>query len=209
MGSAPGGVIDLGSSYGGWIVPRELIDSTWTCYCVGVGGDISFDLELIARYGARVRAFDAVEGYVAEALQTAAGNPLFSAHHAAVATRDGPIRMQVTHDAQSRSVSAAGLYDSESFIELPGRSLRSLMDELGDTSIELLKLDIEGAEYEVLPTLDLPAVGVKVLALQLHHTASVAEAKRLVEHLRNAGYTPVGCRPTVKMTFLASELAGP
>ena len=34
------------------MVPGDLIDESWTCYCVGANSDVCFDLELIARYGA-------------------------------------------------------------------------------------------------------------------------------------------------------------
>ena len=131
------GLTDLGSSYGGWTVPEGLIGSGWTCYTVGVGGDISFDLALIERHRATVRAFDAVEEYVREAEATAAGEPRFSAHHAAIALADGPLRMQVTHDAQSRSVSSAGLYKSEDFVELPGRTVSSLMADSSGTTTSI------------------------------------------------------------------------
>ena len=43
------------------------------------------------------------------------------------------------------------------------------MAEFGDPAIDLLKLDIEGGEYEVIPSLDMRALGVKVFATQLHH----------------------------------------
>jgi FkbM family methyltransferase len=200
------GVIDLGSSYGGWAMPGELIQPSWVCYLVGAGGDVSFDLDLIQRYGVSVRSFDAVEDYVTRARQQAGDEPRFSAHHAALAAADGPIRMQVTHDPGSRSVSAAKLYDSQRFIELPGRSLASLMAELGDQRIDLLKLDIEGSEYEVLPTVELRALGVKVFAAQLHHTGSVGQARRLIASLRAQGYEPVACRTVVKLTFALGEL---
>lgn len=200
------GLLDLGSAYGGWTVPEGLIGEGWTCYTVGAGGDISFDLALIERYGATVRAFDAVEEYVLESRAKAAGEPRFSAHHAAIALADGPLRMQVTHDSQSRSVSSAGLYKSEQYVELPGRSVPSLMAELGDRQIDLFKLDIEGGEYEVIPALDLRALGVKVFATQLHHTGSISGARGLVKHLRAQGYEPVACRPVVKLTFARSEL---
>jgi hypothetical protein len=61
--AAPG-MVTLGSDYGGWRVPGGLIGPGWICYCVGAGGDVSFDLELIRRYGATVRAVDPVPGYV-------------------------------------------------------------------------------------------------------------------------------------------------
>jgi FkbM family methyltransferase len=200
------GVIHLGGSYGGWMMPGELIDSSWTCYLVGAGGDVSFDLELIDRYGVIARSFEAVEDYVVRAREQAGDEPRFGAHHAAIAAVDGPIRMQVTHDPGSLSVSAAQLYDSSRFIEMPGRSLTSLMAEFGDERIDLLKIDIEGSEYEVLPTIDLRALGVKIFAIQLHHTGSVRDARRLIAGLRAQGYEPVACRSSVKLTFALSEL---
>jgi hypothetical protein len=114
--------------------------------------------------------------------------------------------MQVTHDPHSRSVSSARLYKSHQFVELPGRTLPSLMQELGDDRIDLLKIDIEGGEYELLPTLDLRALGVKVLATQLHHTGTVRDAHSLIARLRDQGYEPVASRPVVKLTFAAREL---
>lgn len=200
------GLVDLGSPYGGWTIPGALIEPAWVCYCVGAGGDISFDMELIGRYGVTVRSIDAVADYVTSALEQAGGDPRLSAYQAAIAVTDGPVRMQVTHDPNSQSVSSAGLYESARFIEVPGRTLPSLMAEIGDERIDLLKLDIEGGEYALLPTLDLRALGVKVFATQLHHTASVREARKLIAELRDAGYEPVACRSAVKIAFARREL---
>jgi len=196
------GLVGLGSDYGSWVAPGEAIESSWTCYSVGAGGDITFDLELIRRYGVHVRSFDAVEGYVEDARREADGEPRLSAHHAAIAAADGPIRMQVTQHPGSRSVSAAGLYDSESYVEVPGRTLQTLRRELGDERIELLKLDIEGSEYEVLPQVDLRDLGVRVFLAQFHHIGGVRGARRLIAELESQGYRPVACIPAVKMTFL-------
>jgi FkbM family methyltransferase len=196
----------LGSDYGGWALPGEVIDASWTCYLVGAGGDVSLELELVSRYGATVRSFDAVAYFVESARERAGDPPLFSAHHAAIAMKDGPIRMQRSHDPVSQSVSAAQLYDSANYVELPGRTLPSLMSELGDTRVELLKLDIEGGEYELLPTLDLGALGVKLFAAQLHHNGTVRQAKRLIAGLREQGYELVACRPAVKLAFLHRDL---
>jgi FkbM family methyltransferase len=195
------GLIDLGSAPGGWTVPGELIDPSWLCYSVGAGGDISFDLELIRRYGVEIRAFDAVAEYVALAAEQAGPEPRFSVRHTAIATHDGPLRMQLTHHPGSRSLSSAGLYETRDFVEQPGRTLRSLMSDLGDDHIDLLKLDIEGAEYEVVPTLELQGIGVKVFATQLHHNGSVRNARSVIAGIRAQGYEPVACRPAIKLTF--------
>jgi FkbM family methyltransferase len=200
------GLVDLGGDYGGWRLPVGSIDPSWVCYMIGAGGQISVDIALARDYGATVRTFDAVAEYVERAREQAAETPRITAYQAAIAIESGPIRMQVTHDPNSRSVSAASLYESKRFIELPGRTLRSLMEELGDQRIDLLKLDIEGSEYEVLPTIDLRELGVKVFATQLHHTASVSRARELIAELAGQGYEPVACIPAVKITFVHREL---
>jgi FkbM family methyltransferase len=200
------GLVKLGGDYGSWVVPAGLIRPDWVCYAVGAGGDIGFDMELIDGWGLRVRSIDPVPDYIRRALEQAGGDERLTAHQFAVATSDGPMRMQVTHDPNSESVSPVGLYDSKSYVEFEGRTLPSLMAELGDERVELLKLDIEGGEYDVIPSLDLRALGVEVFATQLHHVASVARARALVAVLDAQGYVPVACIPAVKMTFVRRDL---
>src|SRR5689334_21166888 len=166
--AACGEVADLGTSYGGWMVPLTRLQPGWTCYSIGAGGDISFDLELVRRYGMTVRCIEPVPGYVELARQTGAGYRGLSVHRAALALADGPLRMQQSHVEGSDSLSAARLYDNDTWVEVPGRSIESLMAELGDQRIELLKLDVEGAEYEWLPEVDLTELGVEVLCVQMH-----------------------------------------
>jgi FkbM family methyltransferase len=195
-------LVGLGDlQYGGWVLPGGSIGADWICYSVGAGGDISFDIELITRYGATVRAVDPVASYVRLAIEEAAGDPHWSIRQAALAATDGPVRMQVTHDLDSESVSPAGLYDSHSYVEVPGLTLPSLMSGFGDSRVDLLKIDIEGGEYEVIPSLDLRALGVRVFATQLHHTGSVREARALVAGLAAQGYEAVACHPAVKIAF--------
>ena len=116
------GLVTLGDpDYGGWVMPERLIRGDWLCYSVGAGGDTSFDMELIERWGMQVRAIDPVPDYVRRAIEDAHGDERLTAHQLAIATADGPIRMQLTHDPGSESVSAVGLYDSKSFVEFEGR----------------------------------------------------------------------------------------
>jgi FkbM family methyltransferase len=207
--SGRGDPIALGSAYGAWMAPRSAIQPGWTCYCVGAGADISFDLELLRRFDARIRCVDPVPEYVAGARASAQGEPGFSVYHAAIANRDGPLRMQLTHHPGSRSLSSARLYDTSDFIEVPGRTLQSLMAELGDDRIDLLKLDIEGGEYEVLPTLALPALGVKVFAIQLHHNRGVASARAMIAELTMSGYELVAKLEPVRLTFVHRDALRP
>jgi FkbM family methyltransferase len=200
------GVARVGSDYGGWNLPTGLIGDGWTCYCAGAGGDVSLDLELISRFGATVRSLEPVAEFVDAAIEEAAGESRFSALQAAVATADGPLLMQRSHDVNSRSVSSVELYETSEYVELPGRTIGSLMTELGDERIELLKLDVEGAEYELMPTLDLRGLGVQVLGVQLHHVGSLREARELLGLIRRQGFELVACRPAVRLAFVRTEL---
>lgn len=206
-GSGRGEPAEVGSSYGGWMLPRAVIRPGWTCYCVGAGGDISFDLELVETYGATVRCIEPDETYTAEAIAEAADmQDRFQAVRAALAGADAPIRMQRTHHPGSRSLSSARLYDTQEFVEVPGRTLQSLMSEAGDSTVDLLKVDIEGAEYEVIPKLDLRALGVKVLSIQLHHNRGMGAARRLIAGIEACNFELVAALPPVRLTFVDSDL---
>jgi FkbM family methyltransferase len=194
-------IIELGSDYGGWMIPEGRVGRGDICYCIGAGGDISFDLELIRRYGAVVRAVDPVEAYERKALEAASGEPGFRFRRAAVTAVDGPTRMQTHHEPGSGSLSAAGLYESDEWIEVDGLTIPSLMEEFGDDHIDLLKIDVEGIEYELMPTLDLVGLGVSLFAIQLHHTGTIADALGLISGLRRQGFRLLAQRPTVKLTF--------
>jgi len=195
-------IVELGTAYGGWKFPEGSVRAGQVCYCIGAGGDISFDLELMRRYGALVRAVDPVEAYEARALEAAGEDPRFAFRRAALTTIDGPVRMQSHHEPDSSSLSAAGLYYTDDWTEVPGLTLPTLMREFGDDHIDLLKVDVEGIEYELIPRLDLVGLGVRVFAIQLHHTGTVAQARALIDGLRRQGFSLVAQRPVVKLTFV-------
>ncbi len=187
-------------------MPRALLAPGQICFSVGAGADISFDLEMIRDFDIHVRCIEPVEEYFDQARRTADGEARFSAHRAALAREDGPLRMQHTHHPGSNSLSSADLYDTHDYIQVPGRTLTSLAEELGDRQIDLLKLDIEGGEYDLVPTLDLHALHVRVFALQLHHNGGVTRARELIAHLQASGYELVGMRPVLKLTFARRDL---
>ena len=189
--------VDLGSKPGGWTIPTGLVESDWLCYCVGAGGDVSFDIALMRDFGVTVRSFDPAKRYVEAALiEVGAGLP-FTAYPVALATDDGSISMQLSHEPGSESMSANALYETHRYVQRPGRRLATLMEELGDDRVDLLKVDIEGAEYQVIPELDLHAAGVSVFSVQLHHNGGVRAARRMIDCLRAKGFDLVACRPAV------------
>jgi FkbM family methyltransferase len=197
---------DLGTRYGGYIMPTAVVQPGWVCYSVGAGGDISLDLDLMRRFDVTVRSFEPVAEFVDAGRAAAGDDGRFTAWQVAVGVADGTLRMQASHHPGSRSVSPAKLYDSHEFFDVPSRSITSLMAEHDDTHVDLLKLDVEGGEYDVLADLDLRSLGIKVLAVQIHHNRTLREARRLIRHVESQGYEAVGVRPAVKITFLRTAI---
>ena len=79
------------------------------------------------------------------------------------------------------------------------------MAELGDSRIDLLKLDVEGGEYTLVPALDLDALGVKVLAIQLHYNGTVPEARAWSRRFGEQGDEPVASARWSSSTFVRRD----
>lgn len=174
----------LGSDYGGWTVPTDLIDSSWVCLCAGAGIDVTFDLALAERFGATVITIDPTDEareHVARA--DAEGRLRFV--HAALWSGDGELELFVAADPAHRTLSSDDLQRTGRSLTVPARGLATF------GRIDLLKLDIEGAEYEVLP--HLPS-DVRVLCVEMHPTRGIRAATRAFRRLRGAGFALVARR---------------
>jgi FkbM family methyltransferase len=100
-------------------------------------------------------------------------------HAAALWIEDGTVAFQSSWHTTGGSVSSGG--DRR----VPARSLDSLIAEYGD--IDVLKIDIEGAEFEVLPAAEqLERVGRIIGEL---HIGSAGQEEPVIRALEGAGYT--------------------
>jgi FkbM family methyltransferase len=171
------GLERLGTDYGGWTVPAGSIDDGWVCLCAGVGIDAGFDLALADR-GATVISVDPTDEareHVARA--DPAGRLRFV--QAALWRADGELTMYAAADPAHRTLSSDDLQRTGRTVSVPARGVA------GFGRIDLLKLDIEGAEYDVLP---LVPRDVRVLCVEMHPTRGVRAAVRAFRGLRAAGF---------------------
>jgi FkbM family methyltransferase len=159
----------LGSTYGGWWIRSDLLGPDSIVYSVGIGRDISFDLSLIERYRLIVHAFDPTrkcrEWLRSQQLPT---NFLFTS--AGLANYDGRgsfvLRSRPDWDSYELNVPATGAYDVE---ELPVARLATLMNRFGHDHIDVLKLDIEGSEYDVISDMLWSRLDVRQLLVEFHY----------------------------------------
>lgn len=181
----------FGSAYGGYAVALEGLSPESIVYSVGVGEDVSFDLGLIAKIGAHVHAFDptprSIRWVEAQALPDK-----FHFHPYGIAAHDGTVRFNpplnpthVSHTVLERSSTAA------QSIEVPVSRLATVMEQLGHQHIDVLKLDIEGAEYEVIDQMLDHSIYPTQLVLEYHHqfeNVPLSRTERSLDRLLDVGY---------------------
>jgi FkbM family methyltransferase len=181
--------VRLGSEYGGWHIPAGGMTSDAVVYSAGLGEDATFDVELIVRYGCDVWAFDPTPRAIA--FSKSIKDKRFHFLSIGLWSADGPQQFFPPREESHVSHSITNLQGtSHSTFEAMCRSLPSLMRELGHVRIDLLKLDIEGAEYEVLRPVLRGEITPSILAVEFHPASlsGLRETLQLLRSLRRQGY---------------------
>lgn len=181
-------LVRLGSAYGGYVIPGDLPRPDWICYSAGVGEDVSFDTELIERYGCSVFAFDPTPRAVAFAKRVKDENPHFHFEPYGLWSSDGEVQLFSPRDPAHVSHSVLNLQRTASSITAPVRTLSSAMRNLGHTRIDILKLDIEGAEHEVIASLLGGIVRPTVVCVEFDQPSPLRGVLKTVRDLTAAGY---------------------
>lgn len=162
----------LGTPYGGWVIPIHHLRNDFTCYCIGAGEDISFETTLAHNFNINVSIFDptprAKQHFNNLILNTQNGkkmspitgdkgyyeidsvnlNKLKFFPYGVWSKKEvkkfyAPSNPQyVSHSITSKL--------SDGFFEAQCYTIKDLMEMFNDQHIDLLKMDIEGAENEVI-----------------------------------------------------------
>lgn len=196
----------LGSDYGGWFVPPALISAASVCYCVGVGEDITFDLALMRRFGCAVHAFDPTPRAARHVAAQAGSLDRYHFQPVGLWSEDAEVKFYVPRNRQHVSHSIVNLQGTDEFFLGHCRRLSGLMAELGHARLDLLKLDVEGAEYEVLRSMLADGVLPTVLCVEFDQPMPFRLTRAAVRDLRRAGYQTC-CIDGWNFTFVLSAVA--
>lgn len=180
---------------GGWWFSPAGLDENSIVYSLGVGDEVDFDLSIIDKYGVAVFAFDPTPNSV-DMLDSSKLPDRFNFHPWAVTATDGTLKFypRLKKDGTKSDVMFTMIPEAETkddVIEVPAYSLASITKKLGHDRIDMLKMDIEGAEYEVLDgLLESPVLPTQLL-VEFHHRFVENGLERtygIIERLRDAGY---------------------
>ena len=180
---------------GGWWFTPDGLNQTSIVYSLGVGDDIDFDLALIEKYGVKVHAFDPTPSSI-DMLDGRDLPQRFHFHPWAVTTADGSLTFypRLKKDGTKSDVMYTMIAEEETIndaIEVPAYSLSTISEKLGHQQIDLLKMDIEGAEYAVLDGLLASPIKPSQLLVEFHHRfpgIGLDKTADVIERLRAAGY---------------------
>jgi len=179
----------------GWCFTPQGLDQGSIVYSLGVGEDIAFDLFVIERYGVEVHAFDPTPSSI-DMISTADLPDRFHFHPWAITAKDGTLKFypRVKKDGSKSDIMFTMIAEDASnkdAIEVPAFCLSSVATRLGHSRIDVLKMDIEGAEYEVLEGLLASPIKPKQLLVEFHHrfpAIGLEKTADIVRGLKKADY---------------------
>jgi|SRR5438876_3518250 len=188
----------LGNEHARWCVCPTRLTPQSIVYSFGVGEEISFDLELIRQFGVRVHAFDPTPRSI-QWVRAQAIPPEFVFHEYGVADFDGTCKFTPPENSAHVSYSMLRKNNALRAIQVPVHRLTTIMEKLEHDHIDVLKMDIEGAEYGVIADLLSCEISVDQLLIEFHHRwpeVGVDKTKHAIRGLNETGYRIFNISPT-------------
>src|SRR5271155_3985190 len=166
-----------------WTIVTGGLHADSVIYSGGVGEDITFEQELIRRFGVKIHIFDPAPVATRTIALANTEGLLFKPLGLAASTA---ARFSIGGGTDSSTWLMAG--GSE---VLPCTELAREMEMNGHNSIDLLKIDIEGFEYEVLESCLAEQIQIKQLCVEFHDffpEIPGAKTKRMIRALESHGF---------------------
>ena len=144
------GVRRTGTEYGGWTYNATGLTPKSVVYSVGIGEDTSWDEAMMHDHGLHVWGFDPTHKSIQYVKRKTAlgGNFHFTAE--GLATQPGTLTFTKPANPDHVSMRQGHVGGMGETIDVPVNTLERWMEKNGHTHLDILKLDIEGSEYDVL-----------------------------------------------------------
>ena len=158
-----------GNQYGGFYVYPALLNSDSVVYSFGIGEDISFDQAIIERHECKVYGFDPTP----KSINWVEGQKLpdnFSFHKYGIAKESGEVSFFLPKNPEHVSGSAVHQTNVEhnDNIIVDMKSFADIIAELKHERIDVLKMDIEGSEYDVLENILNSNIQIDQILVEFH-----------------------------------------
>jgi FkbM family methyltransferase len=183
----------LGNGYGGFFVCPDFIDTSSIVYSFGIGEDISFDMELITRFNCTVFGFDPTPKSVNWIQnQELPENFKFFEYGIGRKTKMQTFYLPKNPDHVSGSLIAHNNVAQDQAVQVQMKSFEDIIIQLGHSHIDILKMDIEGAEYDVLENILNAGIDINQILIEFHDRFfedGHHRTKMAIQFLRSKGYS--------------------
>ncbi|MFO0874604.1 MAG: FkbM family methyltransferase [Phycisphaerales bacterium] len=173
---------------GDFLVPAGLVRSGAICYCAGIGEDIRCETALIERFDAEVWALDPTPRAIGYVERMHPRSPRWHFLPVGLWRRDEVLRFHAPANETHVSHSVVGELGGHGHFEATCRSISSLMRELGHERLDLLKMNIEGAEYAVLEGMFEDRVKPGIVTLTFEGDRVLRKSIEWTKRFRAEGY---------------------
>jgi FkbM family methyltransferase len=179
----------LGNDRARWCISPDYLCRDSVVYSIGIGDDISFDLGLIRKYGLTVHAFDPTPRS-RRWLDMQLLPPQFVYHDVGIAHFDGIAGFSMPD--RPDFVSFSMVLDSKApQVDIRVQRLATMAAGLGHGSIDLLKMDIEGAEYDVIDDIIASGIPIRQFLVEFHHRwpgVGIGKTREAIRKLNDGGF---------------------
>ncbi|MEM0941260.1 MAG: FkbM family methyltransferase [Bacteroidota bacterium] len=199
-----------GNDYGGFYLNPYLISYNGIVYSFGVGEDLSFDLALIKNHGCLVFAFDPTPKSInwikkQKKLQN------FDFLPYGIAKESGIVKFNLPKNQShvSGSVINHKNVTDEYSINVEMKSIDDIKELFYHEHLDVLKMDIEGSEYEVVDEILDSGIDINQFAIEIHErffSDGITKTKLLVESMNKNGYKIFAISDSYKEISFVKEI---
>lgn len=158
-----------GSLYGGFYLCPDLLNEDSIVYSFGIGEDISFDKALIEKHNCCVFGFDPTPKSMSWVNnQSLPQRFYFNAY--GIANKSGFTDFYLPKNPEhvSGSIMIQNNINTDDKITVEMKSIQDIINELGHSKIDVLKMDIEGAEYDIIENLLDAKIQIDQIIIEFH-----------------------------------------
>lgn len=159
-----------GNQYGGFYVCPDLLNQNSIVYSIGIGEDISFDISIIENHNCMVFGFDPTPKSIKWVREQKGLSSKFIFLDYGIADRSGIMDFYLPKNIEHVSgsyVKQDNVNDTLK-VSVEMKSWDDIVRNLGHKRIDLLKMDIEGAEYDVLDNILQSSVPIHQILIEFH-----------------------------------------
>jgi FkbM family methyltransferase len=178
-------IVNVGTGDGQWQIPGNLVNQDWIAYSVGVGYDASFETELSRDFGCQTTSFDPTPAAVehVRSLQPVK----FHFVPWGIWTHDGHLDFYSQDMNNKENLSVVDSERGEFICRVECFQLKTAMERLKHSRVDLLKIDIEGGWMPVIENLVSTGIKPRVFCVEFDSPTSVFRVRRAVHLLSKLG----------------------